>query len=247
MKLVRRQSRFDYLKDKRKAIAVVLVGASAFFGILILIEVAGYFVASANVKRLISDAVARGKLDVNEMEEYSAKSKAIADELKKNNLFAPPPPKQPLKQISGIMGDEVVINHKWYKVGDMVGDTKIIAIEPTQIRAEWEGKELVLKPIQAASASGPEERPPKPVVRKPEHIEVAPLVEKPVEEKVSDTSGEEDPLAWMGVELSASAKAKFLEHWDKMSDEEKERVKEQWNKMSDDEKQKAVDVMEQNM
>ncbi len=57
--------------------------------------------------------------------------------------------------MSGILGDEVLINGKWYKAGDKVGDAKIVAIEAAQVRIEWEGKEKIFAPISAASAPNP--------------------------------------------------------------------------------------------
>jgi hypothetical protein len=91
--------KLDYLKDRKDFVATVLLGVSAFLGVLILINVAGFFVATARAENLVKDAVAQGKLDPNDMEKYFAKSRTIADELKKKNLFAPPPPKQPIKQV----------------------------------------------------------------------------------------------------------------------------------------------------
>jgi len=49
----------------------------------------------------------------------------------------------------------VLFNGKWYKVGDKIGDAKIVAIEAAQVRIEWEGKEKIFAPISAASSSGP--------------------------------------------------------------------------------------------
>ena len=143
--------KLDYLKDKKDFVTMVLLGASAFLGIVILIKVTGFFVASPSAKRMVEKAVTQSKLDPNDVEKYFAKSKAIVDELKKKNLFVPPPPKQK-PVVSGILGDEALIKGKWYKVGDKVGDSKIVAIEAAQVRIEWEGKEIVLAPIQAPSS-----------------------------------------------------------------------------------------------
>jgi hypothetical protein len=123
-----------------------------------------------------------------------------------------------------------------------VGDAKIVAIEPSQVRIQWEGKEIVLAPIQAVGAPGPKKKAKKPIADKAESKEIA---EKPMQEKV--TAAPVDPLAWMGVKLSAALRAKFLEKWNQMSDEQKAKAKEQWNSMSDEQKQQAVDAMEKNL
>ena len=234
----------NYLKSK--FVVIVLLGVSVFLGIMILVKVRGFFAASAWAENVIKRAVAQTKPDANDVEEHLAESKTIAEELKKKNLFVPPTPKKhPVSQVSGILGNEVLINGKWYKVGDKIGDAKIVAIEPTQVKIEWEGKEKIFAPISAVSAAAPKKGVEKAVVKeKVEPKKVAAPAEKPVEEKVT-APAEEDPLAWMGVELSPKIRKMLLQHWNKASDEEKEKAKEEWNKMSDEQKQQAIDAMEQ--
>lgn len=144
----------NYLKERKELVSRVLLVVSAFLAVCILVKVTGLFVASARAERLVREAVAQSEPDAKQMEKYFAESRAIADELKKKNLFAPPAPKQqPIKQVSGIMGDEVLIEGKWYQLGDMVKDAKIVAIGPAEITIEWDGKEIVLAPIDAVTAS----------------------------------------------------------------------------------------------
>lgn len=146
----------NYLKEKKEVVSVVLLGVSVFLAVLILIKVGSFFAASARAEHLVEMAIAQNNTDAKDMEKYFAESKAIANELKRENLFAPPPPKQhPVKEVWGIFGDEVLIKDKWYKVGDMVGDAKIVAIGPTSIKIEWDGKEKAFAPIDAVVASAP--------------------------------------------------------------------------------------------
>jgi hypothetical protein len=148
--------KLDYLKEKKELVSVVLLGVSAFLAVLILVKVTGFFTAPAKAELLVKKAVAQNNTDANDMDKYFAKYKALADELKKNNLFAPPPPKQhPVKEVLGILGNEVIIRNKLYKVGDKVGDAKIVAIEPTQVTIEWNGKEKTFAPIDAKGSSQP--------------------------------------------------------------------------------------------
>jgi len=146
----------NYLKEKKEVVSVVLLGVSAFLAVLILIKVGSFFATSARAERLVKMAIEQNNTDTKDMEKHFAKSKAIADELKRENLFAPPPPKQhPVKEVWGIFGDEVLIKDKWYKVGDTVGDAKIVAIGPTSVKIEWDGNEKVFAPIDAVVASAP--------------------------------------------------------------------------------------------
>lgn len=239
----------DYLNNnhpnkKRDIISVGLLGVSAFICVLILIKITAFFAAPARAENSVKRAAALSKPNAEEVEKHLAKSKAIADGLKKKNLFAPPPPKQhPVKQVSGILGDEVLINGKWYKVGDKMGDAIIVAVEPTLVRIEWEGKEKVFAPISAVSAPEPKKVVAKAVVKK----EKPKKVEKAVEEKVSASPAEEDPLAFMGARLSPQLREKFLERWNMASGEEKQQMKEQWSKIPGEQKQQMVDQMEQNI
>ena len=146
----------NYLKEKKEVVSVVLLGVSGFLAVLILIKAGSFFSASARAEHLVKMAVAQNNAGAKDMEKYFAESKAIATELKRENLFAPPPPKQhPVKEVWGIFGDEVLIKDKWYKVGDMVGDAKIVAIGPASVKIEWDGKEKAFAPIDAVVASAP--------------------------------------------------------------------------------------------
>jgi len=238
----------EYVQKKKELVSLALLVASAFLAVLILVKVAGFFAASAKAENLVETALTQTAPDANDVERHLAGSKAIADELKKNNLFAPPPPKQhPIKQVQGILGNQVLINGKWYGVGDKVADAKIVAIEPTQIKVEWDGKEKSFAPIAAASAPSSKEEVKKPVAEKKAEVKEATPAAGPAEEKAVVTVVEEDPLAWMGVKLSARLREKLLEHWNKASDEEKQKMKEGWSKIPDGQKQQVVDAMEQNI
>jgi hypothetical protein len=125
-------------------------------GVLILVKVTGFFVASARAQSVVKRALAQSESDSKVLEAQLAKSQPIAENLKKNNLFSPPPPKQhPVKDVFAIFGDEVLITDKWHKVGDRVADAKIKAIGPTSVTIEWDGKEQVFYPIQAVVAEAP--------------------------------------------------------------------------------------------
>lgn len=156
--------KLEYPKDKNEMLSVVLFGVSAFLGILILIKVTSFFVTTARAGNIVREAVSQNfiisgtaenaKPDDTNMEKHFTGSVAVAGELKKNNLFAPPPPKQhPVSEVLGIMGNEALIGGRWYKVGDRIADARIVAIEPAQVRIEWDGSEKVFAPIDARGSS----------------------------------------------------------------------------------------------
>jgi hypothetical protein len=146
----------DYLKEKKELVSVVLLGVSAFLAVLILVKITGFFTASAKAENIVKTAIAQNNADAEDMDKYFAKYKALADELKKNNLFVPTPPKQhPVTEVLGILGNEVIIRDKLYKVGDKVGEAKIVAIGPTEVTIEWDGKEKTFAPINSGGSSAP--------------------------------------------------------------------------------------------
>ena len=148
----------NHTKDKKEMISVGLLGASAVIVVLMVIKVTGFLAAPVRAENSLNKAAALSKPDDEEVKKHLDASKAIADELKKKNLFAPPPPKKhPINQVLGILGSEALINGKWYKAGDSVGDAKIVAIEPTLVRIEWDGNEKTFLPIdtKGAAPSGP--------------------------------------------------------------------------------------------
>ncbi len=223
----------DYLREKKElvvnsefaayfksqSLSVLLLCVSAILVILILVKVSGFFAVTARAETLVKQAIANGKPDDKETEKHLAKFREVADELKKKNLFAPPPPKQhPVKEVSGIMGDEVLINGKWYKAGDMVADAKIVAIEPARVRIEWDGNEKVFLPIDATIPAGPKGPKPKPddEVTKADKGEAATMVHVQLEVRGGEGMfSEEDMERFRGMR----------ERWENMSEEEREQYR----------------------
>ena len=148
--------KIDYLKEKKELVSFVLLGVSVVLVASILIKVWSFFDASAKAEKIVKTAIAQNNADAEDMDKYFAKYKVLADELKKNNLFAPRAPKQhPVKEVMGILGNEVIIRDKLYKVGDKVGEAKIVAIGPTEVTIEWDGNKKTFAPIEASEPSQP--------------------------------------------------------------------------------------------
>ncbi|MHC4123146.1 MAG: hypothetical protein ACYSSI_06180 [Planctomycetota bacterium] len=237
--------KFNFLKNNKKLVPKVMFTVSAVLVALIFVKLIGFLVNSARAGRIIEKAVLQAQSDPNEVKEYLAKNKKSADALKKKNLFSPPSKKShPVNQVIGILGNEALINGKWFKVGDKVGDAEVVSITATNVKIVWEGKEKVFTPIASKSASKPQKKQAGPVVKKQEKKAEKPKGQTDEKVVVEIKEAQDDPFAWLGVELSAKAREKLLEQWNKMSDEQKEKFKEQWNNMSDEQKQKMVDRLE---
>lgn len=142
---------YNYLRERKRLIPLALMGISAIFAFLIFIKTTSFFVASARAETLLRRAVSQTGPDAEALKECEAKSFAIADELKKSNLFSPQEPEHhPVSSVLGILGEEVLIEDKWYKVGDNIGEARIVSVEASQVRIEWQGRQKVFAPIDGA-------------------------------------------------------------------------------------------------
>lgn len=237
------------IKQTTKHIHLILLAASLLLIGAMAVKVFAYTASYKSISVRIANALdaANGKGD--DAKTYSANYTDIAAELKKKSVFAPPPSKKKnsVTSIDGILGDSALIKGKFYKVGDKIGDAKLISIHPTYIVIKFDGKETKVYPL----AKPTEYKVTKKKTEKPKKIDKpakagAPVEQEPVEE-IIEAPPEEDPFAWIGVKLSPALKAKFLEKWNSMTDEQKEQMKKQWNSMSQEQKEQIVEQMEQNI
>ena len=240
---------FERANKTKGHLAMLLLLVSAIMTVAALARVVGLFTVAADAQTLLAAAAKYGA-DPNNIDGYLAEANKMAEDLKKKNLFVPPITKQhPVKAVTGIFGDEALINGNWYKAKAKVGDAEILAIEPTRVNIKWEGQEKWFAPIGSSSPQPPEP-PAKPPVAKQPPAEVVPkpaTQPQQVEAKAPEPPKVEDPFAWLGVNLSDSLKAKLLDQWNRLDDTQKQRMKEQWLAMSDEQKQQAVSMMEQHL
>jgi hypothetical protein len=229
---------------RRDLVPFGLLAAAVLLGALAFAKVASF----VRTQRVIAQVHHLGTQDPNDLQASVRKAKESADALKKNNLFVKQAPKEhPVKQVDGILGSEVLIAGKWYKVGEKIGDAEIVAIAPTEVTIAWDGQKKTFAPISATSAAP--EPPSKPAADKPEEAK-APEPGKPAppappaEAKAVAPAAANDPLAWLGITLSPKMREILLAKWNSASDEEKEKAKQEWSKMSEGDRQRAIDELE---
>ncbi|MHC4569129.1 MAG: hypothetical protein ACYTE3_25640, partial [Planctomycetota bacterium] len=146
----------DYLKEKKELVATALFAVSALSLVLIVLKVTGFFVTSARAEETVKQAIEQSKPDSDNVGAQFDKIEKVANALKRQNLFSPPaPPRNPVTAVQGVFGDEALINGKWYEAGKMVGEAKIVAVTPTAVTVEWNGKKTVFNPIDGGASSGP--------------------------------------------------------------------------------------------
>lgn len=224
------------------SIASVLLAVALLLTALTFAQVAGYL--AGPTQDVSAQAAALGEPNDAALQAHLEESKETVETLKKTNLFVKPAPKEhPVKQVDGILGTEILVGDKWYKVGDKIGDATVIAIKSTEVMIEWDGQTKSFAPLAAATGGtvGPSTKPAPAVAKAP--AAVGPVI-KPEAVQVVQAVAEEDPLAWLGVSLSGRMRELLMEKWSSASPEDRERAKEEWNKMSDEQKEQAVAAME---
>ncbi|MCF7955624.1 MAG: hypothetical protein K9M75_07475 [Phycisphaerae bacterium] len=205
---------------------------------------------TAKISGNIDLAVSAGQMDDDEVKKYHEKFASAVAILKKKSVFAPSPQAKtnPVKSVEAIMGDEALINNKWYKAGESIGEAKIVKVASAEVTVLWNGKETKLSPISAPTNYAIREKP-QPV--KDPHVVQAKAVESDdhgtQNTQITANAVTEDEFAWIGVKISPELKARFLEQWNKLSDEQKTEGKERWQAMPDGQKQMYVDQMEMRM
>jgi hypothetical protein len=225
-----------------------MIAMAVLLGSLAFVKVARSFIEPKRVEGIIASVSARNDQDPNRVQPYLDQTKDVADALKAKNLFVKAPPRQhPVKQVEGILGQEVLIGDKWYKVGAKIGEARIVSVESTRVMIEWDGKTKAFAPIAAASkqtaAKPPEQKKPKVVEEESE----GPAPEAKAEVVHVEAPAEEDMFAWMGVTLSPRVRAKLEEMWNSMSEEQRQKAKEEWNNMPEEQRQQAIDEIDRQL
>ena len=207
-------------QNKRARVPVVLLAIAAILGVLTAAKATGLLIASARAERIVRQAIIWSAPETKVLESQAAKSKLLAEDLKRQNLFCPPAPREhPVKAVLGIFGNEAYIDGQWYKVGARIGDAKIVAIGADSVTTEWDGKKTVFCPIDAevppppgGPPSGPQRSPPRPG---PPGAERADMVVAPPEPP--PMQGPEGPRPPMGGEpqLSDEDRARMREEMEK--------------------------------
>jgi hypothetical protein len=196
--------------------ALVLLAVAGLLGALLLLVVARYFAATADAARIVARST--GSMLARSDVASKVEDKSVIEGLKKNNLFAPPGSRQhPVKEVIGILGDEALIDGRWYKQGDRVGEARIVAIGPTRVRIEWDGQEKDFEPIASSGAGGPDRGGPA----------QARGGGPPVPPGAVSRAGTSSPAERPGGPLSPDERSRLREQWANMSPEERQKYRQQ--------------------
>jgi hypothetical protein len=206
--------------------------ASVVLVVLTVTKVSAFMNSSVRIKNVVTAAKAKNGHDEETVKNLLAKSREVANELKKPNMLvtAPPKPKPPV--CFGIIGSSAIINGKQYKAGDKVGAAEIISVGTKEVVIKWDDKEMKLIPFDVNNASPPSRKPSSSgSEKKPES--------KPSETRVEDGSGSRprpdygpgDPGGprgrggFMGV--SSEERQRMIDRYRNMSEGERNRLREE--------------------
>ncbi len=150
----------DNLKSIKKHLPRLLLGASLLVGMTTAAKVYAYVTESANIPEKIENTISKQELSEETIKKYQSRYADSAAALKKKNVFMPPVAKgNPVKQVSAIFGNEVMISDKWYKAGDKIGDAEVIEVTSMAVRIKWNDTETTFYPFDSPGAeamkSGP--------------------------------------------------------------------------------------------
>lgn len=153
----------DKLKNKKHHIPKTLMCLSGLLALLIGAKVSAFVINSNQIPEKITLALNAPGRSKENIKKYQLKYTEATDALKKKNLFMPPvaTKKNPVTRVTAVLGDEVCIADKWYKVGDKINGAEITGIRPNEVTILWNEKESKLKPFDSVVIAAP----PKPAAK----------------------------------------------------------------------------------
>jgi len=116
------------------------------------------------------------------------------------NPFSPPPQFVSV-QCTAILGQEALIEGRWYKIGDTVKGLKIVEIQPASVKIAWQDQEHILIPFNVPvqySSSSPSSRSSSPPVQNPNNTSSRPP--EPTDRRQPNIRGGPPPGAGMPSE-----------------------------------------------
>jgi hypothetical protein len=152
----------DYLKNIKELVPKICIVFSVIFAVSMVVKGGSVLGDLSRARALVEDTAKESQGEIKVSEETSEATKAVVEQLRKKNLFSPvPEKKKAVEKVSGIFGDEALINGKWYKAGDKIEEAEILALEATLVRIKIDGVEKNFYPltVNGSDANANEERP----------------------------------------------------------------------------------------
>jgi hypothetical protein len=148
---------FVYTRQDEKVVLTLLRVLTVFLAVCICTKV-WTSLATVRAAKAVAEAVVRDSTtSPGTAPKESASGPDAAEQLRQSNLLLPGPPKQnPITEVTGVLGSEAFINGRWCKVGDTIGEARLLAVEATHVKVLWEGQTLVYSPLDARKPPTPD-------------------------------------------------------------------------------------------
>ncbi len=230
-------------KLNKKIFWVLFVCLIIFAGLLFA-KMVGFLVTSAATEQMLEQNISQSNSDSRDytIEDDSQK---IAQALIENNMFMPPERRDcPIKDVNGIMGDEVLIWGQWYKVGDSVGDAIILEVGASYAKVKWRdtirtlelSKEVPAVFARQPSRGGMGTAPVLNQIARIPQTGVTPQINGPVQQ---------DSLAWMGVQLTTDQRQKLETLFSRVPEQLRSVMQQQWTNMPEAERTRNLQQLDQ--
>ncbi len=153
--------KFEDMKKKQGYIPRALLLLSGLLALLIGAKVYAFVATSKQIPVDLEKILKAPGRNEEKIEKYQSFYTDAVGALKKQNFFMPPKPamKNPVTRVTAILGDEVCISNKWYKVGDKIQDAKVTSISSNEVTIVWNEKETKLQPFDSVTIAPPPKTP----------------------------------------------------------------------------------------
>ena len=139
----------EFVKTRIVYVARALMIVTAVLVYVTVRKVNAFVLDVDSIPKRIQKAMSPGSDDAESLKKLKALYTEAANILKKKSLFSPPIPekKNPVSKIDAVLGKEALINGKFYKAGDKIGDAKIISVLAKSVMILWNEKEISIHPF----------------------------------------------------------------------------------------------------
>ncbi|MBE0536050.1 MAG: hypothetical protein IH624_10310 [Phycisphaerae bacterium] len=143
----------ELLKKSAPQLSWAVYAAAAILAAATVTRVFAHVASAEQLGATLEQYKAQGKNNEEKVKDLLAKGRQTGDQLKKKNIFVPPPPKPNPPTCQGIIGSSALFGDKLYKAGEKVGAAEVVSVGTTEVVIKWEDREMTLVPFDGDSRS----------------------------------------------------------------------------------------------
>ncbi len=134
------------MKRHEHLAARTLIGMAIACGVLLIGKATGVIAQEYKARSQVTSAFEVSGKNSNTIDVYKKRAAESMKKVTQNNPLAGEAQKPSPPQFAGIMGDEVLFNGQWLKVGAEVSGAKILQIDPTFVMVQFGDKQMSIVP-----------------------------------------------------------------------------------------------------